>query len=78
MAGSFIPVSMPTDLATKFNRHVYGGSFQFIIPFDGRDVSPPARVIDLSINIYNESVVELRWTGPKDNYGQSPTLGKHM
>lgn len=78
MAGSFIPVSMPTDLATKFNRYFYGGSFQLTQPFDERDVSPPARVIDLSINYSNVSVIELKWTAPADNYGLSSTLGNQL
>lgn len=79
MAGSSIPVSMPTNLMTKFNRFVYGGSFQLNQPFDGIDVLPPARVIDLSINnAYNQSVIELKWTASTDNYGLSTTLGNRL
>lgn len=75
MAGSFIPLSLPTSLSNKFNRFVYGGSFRLGQPFDGRDTSPPGRVTDLSINDSYNSSVRLEWTGPKDNYGESSVLG---
>lgn len=75
-AGSLIPSGQPSPLPS-FNRFVYGGSFQLSLPYDGRDVLPPGRITDLSISDYDSqnSSVELKWTGPKDDYDASSTLG---
>lgn len=72
-AGSSIPSSQPTPRPTSFNRYVYGGSFQLIYPYDGRDVFPPGRITNLAILNFNSnnSTVELNWTGPKDDYDAS-------
>ncbi|KAI9559833.1 hypothetical protein GHT06_013840 [Daphnia sinensis] len=72
-AGSSIPSSQPTPRSTSFNRYVYGGSFQLNYPFDGRDVLPPGRITNLAIVNFNSNnaTVELNWTGPKDDYGES-------
>jgi hypothetical protein len=77
-SGSLINSSQPSSLPS-FNRFVYGGSFQLNLPYDGRDVLPPGRITDLSLNNYDtyNSSVELKWTGPKDDYNASSILGNN-
>ena len=74
-AGSLIPVNQSTA-TDHFIRYVYGGSFGLTRPYDGQDAWPPTRVKDLTISWYNNSMVELVWSAPKDNYGSSSAYGK--
>jgi hypothetical protein len=77
MAGSFIPSGQSLPISA-INRYVYGGSFQLSLPYDGGDVLPPGRIVDLNISNFdskNSSAV-LTWTAPRDNYNVSDNLGE--